>query len=83
MKRATVLAVVMVLAGCEKLKTPDISATPGFGAARERVFKECLEIAKVSQFSTHYADNAEVVSQCATTAYYIALALAKSGDLKP
>lgn len=80
MRKVTVIAALVVLTGCDKL---NITATPGFGVARERVFKECLEAAKVSQQSTHYADNAEVVAECATQAYYIAVTLARSGGLTP
>lgn len=79
MKQIVVIAAMLTLFACSG---PDSTHTPGFGAARERVFKECIEAAKVGQQSTHYADNAEVVDSCATQAYYIAITLAKSGDLK-
>lgn len=76
MKKIVLLAPLLV--SCDV--PVDITATPGFGAKREQLFRDCLQLAAVKQQSTHYAD--EVIGECSKQAYYLTVSLAKSGDLK-
>lgn len=83
MRISTILLLVATLVGCAPPTRPNPAETPGYAQHRERLFLACLDRAKVLQSSTHYADNAEVVSECSSAAYYMAQSYALSGDSAP
>ena len=53
-----ILIGVAALTGCDEMKDP--SNMPGYGAVRERLFVQCMQLAKDTVQAGHYNDSAEV-----------------------
>ncbi len=66
MKRALLLFVVVLLAGCN---VPQDTSAPDQCLRRE-IFKECLAALPAGPVATKYNDWDEVVEECERSAYY-------------
>lgn len=70
MIRSLVVASIF-LSGCFPEPTQP-SSLPGYGAVRERLFVQCMKLAKDTVKAGHYNDSAEVIDECSLQAYYMA-----------
>jgi len=68
--RALIACGFLAMMGCEKPVIP--SNQPGYGALRERLFVQCMELAKGTVRAGHYNDSAEVIDECGTQSWYMA-----------
>ncbi len=63
-----IVAIGLLLAGCDEVKGPVVNQE-----IRERLFFQCLERIPKGPEQTKYNDWDEVISECGTQAYYMAL----------
>jgi len=63
-----IVAIGLLLAGCDEMKGPVVNQE-----IRERLFFQCLERIPKGPEQTKYNDWDEVISECGTQAYYMAL----------
>lgn len=66
--RRWIVAIGLLLAGCDEVKGPVVNQE-----IRERLFFQCLERIPKGPEQTKYNDWDEVISECGTQAYYMAL----------
>ena len=66
MKKLTVIAAVLLLAGCNM---EHCSWRP-IPAERQALFQQCMESLPAGPQQTHYNDWAEVVQECSEYSYY-------------
>lgn len=74
-RRSTLISILVVLlivllTACGENTNP--TRQRGYGAYRERLFVQCMQLAKETVRAGHYNDSAEVISECGQHAYYLA-----------
>lgn len=77
MGKYTAVVLLLLLTGCKVTLTP--KSLPGYGAARERLFVQCMQLAKDTVQAGHYNDSAEVISECNRVSRYQANSYRRDG----
>ena len=71
------LLVVMLIAFC--LSACGRPPPPWYGEVRERLFVQCMQLAKDTVKEGYYNDNAEVVAECSQQSRFMARSYKQSG----
>lgn len=72
MKRATILMLALLCAGCIETKVAESPSGPDQCLRRE-IFQECMRALPAGPVSAKYNDWDEVVEACSSAAYYQSL----------
>lgn len=72
--KTVIVILVVLLAGCSEAPTPQPSRYPD-QALRREIFEMCLKTVPAGPAQTKYNDWDEVVAECGSQAYYLALQL--------